>query len=42
MSKEEIIKENTNRYFMKGWGEGYFDVNEKGHLCIHPEPEKGT
>ena len=39
--KEKIIQENINRYHLRGWGEGYFTINEKGHLCVRPEPEKG-
>ena len=40
-SKKEIVQENRERYYIKNWGEGYFDINEKGHLCVCPEPEKG-
>ena len=40
-SKKDIIEENRQRYYIKNWGEGYFDINEKGHLCVCPEPEKG-
>ena len=38
---QEIIQENIDRYYIKNWGEGYFDINEQGHLCVCPEPEKG-
>ncbi len=30
-------------YNVEGWGIGYFDVNQKGHVVVHPtrEPERG-
>ena len=40
--KAKIIQENMNRYYIENWGEGYFDINSKGNLCVRPEPEKGA
>ena len=30
-------------YNIEGWGIGYFDINDKGHVTVHPtkEPERG-
>ena len=28
-------------YNVEGWGIGYFDVNEKGHVVVHPTREEG-
>jgi arginine decarboxylase len=30
-------------YNIEGWGVGYFDINKKGHLTVHPtrEPDRG-
>jgi arginine decarboxylase len=28
-------------YNVEGWGIGYFDVNEKGHVVVHPTREPG-
>jgi arginine decarboxylase len=30
-------------YNVEGWGIGYFDINQKGHVTVHPtkEPERG-
>ncbi|MCY4643782.1 MAG: biosynthetic arginine decarboxylase [Bacteriovoracales bacterium] len=40
--KKQIIGDNRKRYFIDKWGEGYFDINDQGHLCVCPEPEKGS
>ena len=40
-TKLNNIRENIDRYYIKNWGEGYFDINQKGNLCVCPEPEKG-
>jgi arginine decarboxylase len=31
-------------YTIEHWGEGYFDINERGHVVVHPsqKPELGT
>ncbi len=34
-----VIEENLNRYQLPKWGEGYFTLNDKGNVCIRPEPE---
>ena len=34
--------DNDDIYHIKRWGSGYFDVNEKGHLCAIPNREEGT
>jgi len=31
-----IAAENCDRYHVSHWGNGYFAVNSKGHLCVLP------
>jgi len=31
---EGIAEENCERYHVRHWGNGYFSVNDKGHLCV--------
>ncbi len=43
-SIEEWTKEEAKRAFLfDRWGAGYFDVNPKGNLCVHPnkDPKNG-
>src|SRR5690606_37227825 len=37
------IEDSRELYNLDGWGIGYFDINEKGHVTVHPtrEPERG-
>jgi arginine decarboxylase len=37
------IDDSRELYNIEGWGIGYFDINEKGHVTVHPtkEPERG-
>jgi arginine decarboxylase len=37
------IDDARELYNIEGWGIGYFDINEKGHVTVHPtkEPERG-
>ena len=30
------IRDARRLYGTEGWGNGYFDINEKGHLSVHP------
>src|SRR5688572_3342264 len=30
------IEEAKELYNIEGWGIGYFDVNERGHVTVHP------
>jgi arginine decarboxylase len=36
------IDDSRDLYNVEGWGIGYFDINERGHLAVHPtrEPER--
>ena len=27
-------------YNVEGWGAGYFDVNERGHVIVRPDPDR--
>jgi arginine decarboxylase len=37
------IDESRDLYNIEGWGIGYFDINEQGHVTVHPtrNPERG-
>jgi arginine decarboxylase len=37
------IDDSRDLYNVEGWGIGYFDINERGHLAVHPtrETERG-
>jgi arginine decarboxylase len=37
------IDDARELYNVDGWGVGYFDINEKGHVTVHPskDPERG-
>ena len=36
------LQDSLETYEIKNWGKGYFDINEKGHVTVHPDkrPEK--
>ena len=37
------IEDSRDLYNIEGWGIGYFDINEKGHVTVHPtkDSERG-
>src|SRR5690554_3671641 len=37
------IDDSRELYNPEGWGIGYFDINELGHVTVHPtkEPDRG-
>jgi arginine decarboxylase len=37
------LEDSRELYNVEGWGIGYFDVNEKGHVTVHPtkDPARG-
>ena len=35
------IERATQYYNIAGWGAGYFSVNEKGHVAVHPHGQPG-
>jgi len=35
------IEDARQLYNIEGWGVGYFDINEKGHVTVHPTKEEG-
>ena len=37
------IEDSRELYNVEGWGIGYFDVNERGHVTVHPtkDPNRG-
>ncbi len=32
------IKDSARIYNMENWGDGFFSINRKGHVCVHPSP----
>ncbi len=38
------VERALSHYNVPGWGAGFFSINEKGHLCVHPHgpPEPGA
>ncbi len=36
------IEKAKEHYNIAQWSQGYFDINDKGHLCACPYPERGT
>lgn len=35
------IEDARELYNIEAWGVGYFDINEKGHVTVHPTKERG-
>jgi arginine decarboxylase len=35
------VERASQYYSVPAWGAGYFSVNEKGHLCVHPHGQPG-
>src|SRR5262249_26832788 len=31
------IADSLETYGIRSWGVGYFGINEKGHVCVHPD-----
>jgi arginine decarboxylase len=31
------LQDSLETYEIKNWGKGYFDINEKGHVTVHPD-----
>ncbi|MGH7443259.1 MAG: biosynthetic arginine decarboxylase, partial [Longimicrobiales bacterium] len=36
------IDESRELYNVKGWGIGFFDINERGHVTVHPTKDPAT
>jgi len=32
------ITDSSRIYNMDNWGDGFFSINKKGHVCVHPSP----
>ena len=39
-SEEWTIESARTLYNIEGWGIGYFDINEAGHVVVRPDREK--
>ena len=37
------VEDSRNLYFVRNWGQGYFDINESGHAAVFPkaDPKNG-
>lgn len=38
--KKWTIEDSRELYNIKGWGISYFDINEKGNICVAPNKDK--
>ncbi len=41
MTEPWSVKKSISYYNISRWGADYFDVNDKGHMCIHPYGKGG-
>lgn len=35
-------QQSAQTYAIKNWGDGYFSINDKGHVCVKPSSEQTT
>ena len=35
------VKDAEKLYNMRGWGRGYFRINDEGHVTVHPDGSPG-
>lgn len=42
ISKNWTVDDSRELYGIRRWGEGFFDVNEEGHVCITPFEDKSA
>ena len=38
------VQQSRETYGLEHWGEGYFDINPRGHVAVHPlkDPQAGA
>ncbi|MDP3007615.1 MAG: biosynthetic arginine decarboxylase [Methylococcales bacterium] len=36
------IQQSAHTYAIDNWGDGYFSINDKGHVCVKPSSEHAT
>ena len=41
LSERWSIEESRDLYNVEGWGVGYFDINERGHVTVRPTRDAG-
>ena len=34
------VKKSAKLYQIKGWGEPYFHINDRGHVEVRPDPDR--
>ncbi|HUF28625.1 MAG TPA: hypothetical protein VMM18_16720, partial [Gemmatimonadaceae bacterium] len=39
-SSEWSIEESRSLYNIEGWGAGFFDINDQGHVVVRPSKDK--
>ena len=39
-TKLESIEQSKQTYAIENWGDGYFSINNKGHVCVKPSSDK--
>jgi arginine decarboxylase len=37
LTEEWTVADASELYNVQAWGQGYFSINEVGHVCVHPE-----
>jgi arginine decarboxylase len=41
LARPWTIEDSAELYQIKGWGKGYFSINDDGHLVVHPDTTRG-
>ncbi len=41
LSNQWTVKDSSNLYGLDRWGEGYFSINQLGHITVHPQGPQG-
>ena len=36
------IERSAELYQIRGWGDPYFSINERGHVSVRPDPQRET
>ncbi|MGZ4999964.1 MAG: biosynthetic arginine decarboxylase [Methylomonas sp.] len=36
------IEQSRQLYAIQQWGDGYFSINDRGHVCVKPQSDNGT
>ena len=42
MKQNWTIEQSAQTYAIENWGDGYFSINDKGHVCVKPSSEQAA